>query len=204
MPRADAHTRVVGWLKVALPLVALAILATLFLLADRIDPDAALPYAEVDVKERAREPRMTAPSYAGTTSDGAALTLTAAEARTATEATQAAAEDLLLTLNTPDGAHTELRAVMAAVDTQARQILLSGGVEISTSSGYLMTTEGMRAKLDRSGLESTASVTATGPAGTITAEKVTLGQDARTPATYLLVFKGAVRLIYQPGGTPAP
>jgi lipopolysaccharide export system protein LptC len=49
MARADAHTRVVGWLKVALPLIALALLATLFLLADRIDPDDALPYAEVDV-----------------------------------------------------------------------------------------------------------------------------------------------------------
>ena len=59
---ADRHTQVVGWLKVALPLLALAVLATLFLLSDRIDPDAALPYAEVDVAERAREPRMTAPS----------------------------------------------------------------------------------------------------------------------------------------------
>lgn len=77
----DRHTQIVGWLKVTLPLMALAILATLFLLADRIDPEAALPYAEVDVEGLAREPRMTAPTYAGTTSDGAALTLSANEAR---------------------------------------------------------------------------------------------------------------------------
>ena len=38
MARADRHTRVVGWLKVALPLAALAILSTLFLVARRIDP----------------------------------------------------------------------------------------------------------------------------------------------------------------------
>ena len=77
MARADAHTRVVTWLKIALPLAALAILSTLFLLADKIDPEDALPYAEVDVEDLAREPRMTLPSYAGTTSDGAALSLTA-------------------------------------------------------------------------------------------------------------------------------
>ena len=41
MARADWHTRRVVWLKVALPLLALAILSTLFLLADRIDPDDA-------------------------------------------------------------------------------------------------------------------------------------------------------------------
>ena len=83
--RADRHTRVVGWLKVMLPLTALAILSTLFLVARRIDPEAALPYAEVDVEDLAREPRMTAPTYAGTTEDGASVTLTADEARPAAE-----------------------------------------------------------------------------------------------------------------------
>ncbi len=204
MARADAHSRVVAWLKVALPLVALAILATLFLLADRIDPDAALPYAEVDVEERARAPRMTAPTYAGTTSDGAALTLTAAEARPASEATKAVAQDLLLTLDTPDGGRTDLRAATAVINDQARQIVMTGGVEITTSTGYVLTTEGMRANLDRSGLESTANVKAAGPAGDIVADKVTLSQDNQTPGDYLLVFKGAVKLVYQPGGAPAP
>jgi lipopolysaccharide export system protein LptC len=204
MARADAHSRVVAWLKVSLPLAALAILATLFLLADRIDPDAALPYAEVDVEERARTPRMTSPTYAGTTSDGAALTLTAAEARPATDTTKAVAQDLLLTLDTPDGGKTDLRAVEAVIDNQTRQIILTGGVEVTTSTGYVLTTEGMRANLDRSGLESTASVKATGPAGEIVADKVTLRQDNQTPGAYLLVFKGAVKLVYQPGGSPAP
>lgn len=204
MARADTHSRVVAWLKVTLPLVALAILATLFLLADRIDPDAALPYAEVDVADRARAPRMTAPTYAGTTSDGAALTLQAAEARPASAETKALAQDLLLTLDTPDGGHTNLRAVTAVMNEQSRQIVLAGGVEVTTSTGYVLTTEGMRVNLDRSGLESTAVVKATGPAGEIVADKVTLRQDNQTPDAYVLVFKGAVKLVYQPGGSPAP
>jgi lipopolysaccharide export system protein LptC len=196
----DRHTRVVGWLKVALPLVALAILSTLFLFSDRIDPDAALPYAEVDVEDRAREPRMTAPTYAGTTSDGAALTLSAEEARPAAEGAPARAEGLRLDLATPDGAVTELRAGAAVMDEGRREIVLSEGVTVTTSSGYRLETAEVAARLDRSGLESRAPVTATGPVGELQAGGMQLGEDSRTPGAYLLVFNKGVRLVYRPGG----
>jgi lipopolysaccharide export system protein LptC len=200
MTRADTHTRVVGWLKVALPLMALAILSTLFLVARRIDPEDALPYAEVDVADLAREPRMTAPTYAGTTSDGAALTLSATEARPAAEGAPAMAAGLRLDLATPDGARTELLAATAAMDAGTREVILSGGVTVSTATGYRLQTAEIAARLDRTGLESRAPVTAKGPAGEIRAERMELGQDSRTPGTYVLVFKGSVRLVYQPGG----
>lgn len=200
MARVDAHTRVVGWLKVALPLAALAILSTLFMVADQIDPEDALPYAEVDVEDLAREPRMTAPTYAGTTSDGAALTLSAAEARPAAQGVAASADAMRLELITPDGGETELVAATAILDETARQMLLSGGVTVTTSTGYRLETAEVAAKLDRSGLESRTPVTATGPAGTIRADGMVLGQDNQTPGAYVLVFKGAVRLVYQPGG----
>jgi lipopolysaccharide export system protein LptC len=200
MARADTHTRVVAWLKVALPLSALAILSTLFLVARRIDPEAALPYAEVDVEDLAREPRMTAPTYAGTTSDGSALTLSADEARPSSEGVSAAAAGLKLALDTPDGARTELLAGSAVMSDETREVILSGGVTVTTSSGYRLETAEMAAKLDRTGLESRAPVEATGPAGDIRADGMVLSQDARTPGAYVLVFKGAVRLVYQPGG----
>lgn len=200
MARADRHTRVVGWLKVALPLIALVILSTLFLVARRIDPEAALPYAEVDVEDLAREPRMTAPTYAGTTADGAALTLSADEARPAADGSPAQAAGLRLDLATPDGGQTELLAVDARMDDTAKELVLSGGVIVTTSTGYRLETAEVAARLDRTGLESRAPVKATGPAGEITAEGMVLSQDNRTPGAYVLVFKGGVRLIYQPGG----
>ena len=200
MARVDRHTRLVGWLKVILPLTALAILSTLFLVARRIDPEAALPYAEVDVEDLAREPRMTAPTYAGTTEDGSALTLSASEARPAADGTPAKAAGLRLELATPDGGQTELLAAEAVMDDATRQVLMSGGVVLTTSSGYRLETAEVAAKLDRTGLESRTPVVATGPAGEIRAESMVLSQDNRTPGAYVLVFKGGVRLIYQPGG----
>lgn len=199
MAQADRHTRVVGWLKVALPLMALAILSTLFLVARRVDPEAALPYAEVDVEDLAREPRMTAPTYAGTTEDGASVTLSADEARPAADGAPAKAAALRLDLATPDGGRTELVAAQAQMDDTAQQLVLSGGVTVTTSTGYRLETAEIAAKLDRTGLESRSPVMATGPAGEISADGMVLRQDNRTPGSYVLVFKGGVRLIYQPG-----
>lgn len=196
----DRHTRVVGWLKVALPLLALAVLATLFLLSDQIDPEAALPYAEVDVVDRAREPRMTAPNYAGTTSDGASLTLTADEARPAAADTRAEAQGLVLELATPDGSLTELHARAVEIDQAGRQMILSGGVTIRTETGYRMETPQVLAMMDRSGLESRGDVTATGPVGDLWAGGMVLTRETGAPGAYVLVFNKGVRLVYRPGG----
>lgn len=197
---ADRHTRVVGWLKVALPLLALGILATLFLLSDQINPDEALPYAEVDVVDRAREPRMTAPTYAGTTTDGASLTLTADEARPATAESPANAQGVILELDTPDGSRTDLRARTAEIDRAAQQLVLSGGVTVTTQTGYRLDTPEVLARLDRSGLESRGAVTATGPVGDLEAGGMVLTQDLQSPGSYVLVFNQGVRLVYRPGG----
>lgn len=202
MPKIDRHSKIVGWLKVALPLTALALLSTLFLLADRIDPTAAIRYAEVDVEALARDPRMSAPTYAGITSDGAAITLTAKAARPASGERTAAAEDVTLRLEMPDGGSTDMTAAQAELDTGAGELRLSGGVEIATSSGYRVTTGALTAALDRSGAESLAPVSATGPAVTIDAASFTLRHETggETEPAYLLVFSGGVKLVYQPGG----
>lgn len=199
MPKSDRHSRIVGWLKVALPLAALALLSTLFLVADRIDPSAAIPYAEVDVEALARDPRMTAPSYAGKTSDGASITMTAEAARPASETRVAAAEKVNVALALPDGSSSDIRADHAELDTAAAQLRLEGGVTVSNSSGYVVKTEALEAALDRSGLKSLGKVSSTGPQVTLDAEAFTLERNAAGD-DYLLLFSGGVKLIYQPRG----
>ena len=105
----DGWSRAVGWLKVVLPLTALALLSTLFLVSKRIDPEAAIPYADVDVEARMKEPRITKPAYAGTTTDGSALVMQASEARPATTpGAPSTAADITARLTTPDGKRTGL------------------------------------------------------------------------------------------------
>ncbi|WP_103335227.1 LPS export ABC transporter periplasmic protein LptC [Pseudotabrizicola formosa] len=199
MMDADFHTRLIGWLKVILPLAALALLSTLFLVARTINPDDALPYAEVDVEDRLREPRMTAPTYAGLTSDGAALSVSADDARpVAADGSGASASALTGLLETPDGGTTRLVAGAGRLDPAARQVLLSGGVTVSSSSGWTVVGDRLTAAMDTTDIALPDPVTATGPAGVVTADTMRLTQDARHTGAYVLVFNGTVKLIYTP------
>ena len=45
------RTRIVRWLRVLLPLAALAILSTLFLFSRRPEEDSRIPYAQVDLEQ---------------------------------------------------------------------------------------------------------------------------------------------------------
>jgi lipopolysaccharide export system protein LptC len=204
MPRSDTHSRVVGWLKVVLPLLALVLLSTLFLLSDRIDPEDAIPYAEVDVEALALDPRMTAPIYAGITEDGTAITVTAKEARPSSDEEAADAVGIQARLEMPGGGSAEIDAAEARVDNAAGNLRLSGGVTLKSSAGYTVTTDALTARLDRSGAESTGAVQAEGPAGVLTAGKFSMqfeqGADQEAGRTYLLVFTDRVKLVYQPGG----
>ena len=189
-----------GWLKVVLPLAALVLLSTLFLLSDRIDPTDAIPYAKVDVQDLANDPRMSAPAYAGTTSDGAGLTFSAATVRPGSTDQGASATGVLALMQTPDGQKIDMSAASAALDQAGGKLDLAGGVTLETGSGYQVSTEGLTAKLDRTHIASTAPVAVKAPMGDLTADGFTLAQDPADPGAYLLVFNGSVRLLYHPGG----
>lgn len=195
----------VGWLKVTLPLVALALLSTLFLLSDRIDPSDAIPYAKVDVEDLANDPRMSAPEYAGTTSDGAGITLSASRLTPGSDQTGTSAAGVLAQLATPDGKKVNVTAAEALMDPSGNRVALSGGVTVKTEVGYSVTTDAMTADLIKTNLASTAPVQVEAPMGKLTADGFTLQQDQSDSKSYLLVFNGGVRLLYQPSGqSPAP
>lgn len=194
----NLHSRLVIWLKVLLPLAALAILSTLFLVSRNIDPSDAIPYAEVDIEDRIREPRMTAPDYSGLTADGAKLTVTADEARPdADKTTGGTAQTPHIVLETPDGVTTVIVAKLGRIDNVARLLRLNDAVRITSTSGYVATTEALTAALDHTEIISPGAITATGPLGVITAGQMTLTEDATTPGSYVVVFKDHVKLVYQ-------
>ena len=193
----DRHSRLVYWLKILLPLAAIIILSTLFLISHTIRPEDAIPYAEVDIATLIAEPRLTDPVFAGMTTDGAALSLQATEARLGTAGGPMAGVILNLTglLETPDGAKTSLTAQQAELDQTARIAVLSGGVRITNSTGYQIDSQQVRVALDQTSIDSPGTVTAAGPVGTITAGSLHLGLSG---SDYVMLFKGGVTLVYLP------
>lgn len=195
----DGWSRLVAWLKVLLPLAALALLSTLFLVSNRINPEDAIPYADVDVEARLKEPRMTAPTYAGTTADGAALEVSAAETRPAVEGTRGqTATDVAARLSTPDGVVTELAADGAVMAPDGAEVTFAGNVRVTNSGGYSVQTETLVAQLGETGLRATTPVKAVGPVGQITADGMELSPKEGGAGGYLLVFNGSVKLVYRP------
>ncbi|RHZ99847.1 hypothetical protein D1122_07120 [Cereibacter sphaeroides] len=195
----NLHSRLVSWLKVVLPLAALAILSTLFLVARTINPDDAIPYADVDVADRVREPRITAPTWAGITSDGAALSIEAAAARPGqAPGEEGRAAALRARIDTPDGASATMAAETGALDSDARLLRLGGGVEVTTSTGYHLTTEAVTADLDATDVRSDSALDATGPLGRIEAGSMRLTEDPEAAGSYVLTFGNRVKLIYDP------
>jgi lipopolysaccharide export system protein LptC len=193
----NIHSRLVFWLKILLPLAALAILSTLFLISRRIDTDGALPYAHVDVKELARDQRLTQPEYTGVTSDGTAFSLRAGVARPLADA-GGEAQDVTATFETKDGLVLGLGADSAQVDTGTGLVSLAGNVILSTSTGYRMNAQVLTAALKATEVKSDGAVTASAPFGELDAGGMLLSQDPASADGYVLVFNRGVKLLYLP------
>ena len=194
------HSRLVFWLKILLPLAALALLATLFLFGRNVRPEDAIPYADTDIADRVKEPRLTGAAFAGMTKDGAALTIKAADARpgVAGSSNAGSATDLSALIQMPGGSSATLQAGAGRMDQAAKQAILTGGVTLTSSNGYTVKTEGVSVALDQTDVTSLGPVSGAGPAGTITAQGMHLGREPS--GGYLLDFTGGVTLVYTPTG----
>lgn len=200
----NAYSRLVAGLKVLLPLAALGVLATLFLFQRHIDPSRAIPFATVDVEALARDAAIGAPTYAGVTEDGTAVTLTAVTARPdPADPRRLTAQGIVAVLESTDGARTDVTAAAGRIDGPGNILELTGGVEIATSTGYRLRTERLAAALDRTHIRSETSVLAEGPPGRIAAGGMELTENPDMPG-YQLVFTGGVKLLYDPRAAPPP
>lgn len=191
-----SHTRLVFWLKVTLPIVALMILSSLFLFARHIDFENALPYADVDVNALARDPHLSAPEFTGTTTDGAAVRVAASVVRPdPADKGRASAEKVTALYEAKNGNRLALEAQAARFDNAAALLTLTGGVHAATKDGYQFTSEAMQASLSETKVTSDVAVTVKAPFGTINAGAMQLTAPG---GQYQLVFKQGVRLLYSP------
>ncbi len=203
--RDVTYSRLIAWLKILLPLAALVILSTVFLLSRERAPDGDVPLGDAGLSTRAMEERVTHPFYAGTTESGASLTVSAASARPDPAQEGAAlAEGLEARLRLTDGSRVTITARGGAVDAEAGRAALTGGVVLRSSAGYRVETETLRAALNRVEITSDGSVTATAPMGRLEAGRMRLVEGEGTENARMLFTRG-VRLLYDPanqGGSP--
>ncbi|MDD9923439.1 MAG: hypothetical protein OXQ92_14375 [Boseongicola sp.] len=192
------YSRFVFWLKVLLPLAALALLSTLFLIAETLDPEKAIPYAEVDVERILSEQGITRPRFGGVTADGASVTVAASSVRPVEgNNTRLLGSDLEGHVELPSGTRIDVESPEGLVDGTESEARLMGGAKLTTSQGYQIETAQIRMAIGAVAVTSEGPLTGQGPLGEIEAGNVTLEQN-QADGGYLLVFNEGVRLIYRP------
>lgn len=193
--QVDRYSKVVGWLKVLLPLMALALLSTLFLLSRVIDPKTVIPFADKEIQDRLRDQQVTGPIYYAVTADGDEISFAAEKVTTPDGETGGnEAEDVEVVIKLVSGADIVLNAQRGLFDIAANSTLLQGNVVIKTSTGYRIKSDLLIAQMSVLGVSSPGPVAADGPVGTLDAGAMTL--KAGKPSH--LVFTNGVKLIYRP------
>lgn len=199
MPVHDSfYSRLVGGLKIVLPLAALVLLSTLFLFSRDRDPSNAIPYSRVDLRERIKEGVVNRPHFSGASRNGDLITFVAENAKPdPDDNTKSMAQDLSAQIDLTSGTRITFAAQSALLDTSTGQAHLSGGVEVTSSTGYNVQTEILHTSLENIAAESAGPVTGYGPGGQIDAGKMILTSDSETGDAHLL-FTNRVKLVYQP------
>lgn len=186
----------VQWAKVVFPLAALGLLSTLFLFSRTIDPSDAIPFAEIDVEQIARDQQMSAPRFSGATKNGSAITVDAQSAMPDLQyPRRITVRKVVARIETESGTSYGITAEAAYYDGETDILELEGDVRLSTSTGYRVRTDAMTTDLETNSVTTDTKVVGRGPAGELEAGSMALttGGD-----TQVLVFKNGVKLIYQP------
>lgn len=191
----NPYSRFVQFAKIALPLLALVLLSTLFLFSRSVDIEDAIPIFE-GAEEIAREQSLASPKFSGVTSDGSTISVTAESAKPdLTNPRLMSAKNVQADIVTTTGNEITVLANSADYDGTADTLDLMGEVRINTSTGYQLNTDMLAADMAEMGLVSPGPVTGFGPTGDIEAGQMELSGPS---GSQVLVFKGGVKLIYQP------
>ncbi|WP_415922365.1 LPS export ABC transporter periplasmic protein LptC [Tateyamaria sp. SN6-1] len=192
----DRYSRIVAWLKVLLPLAALALLSTLFLLSRNTDPVAAVPFADDELLDRVRDEQITGPFFSGTTTDGDRVSVAAGTMRTGL-GKASEVEDLSAQIDMQSGTRIILFSDAGQFDMTNAQSNLTGNVVVTTSTGFKMTTDSLLADFDAMQVDAPQPVAATSPFGTLNAGQMRMERRGADENAHL-IFTDGVKLIYDP------
>jgi len=193
------HSWLVAWMKIVLPLAALGLLSTLFLISERFDPAETTPPAALKLAQRARDEGATDVTLAGVTRDGHEVILqTARFVPSATDTRRLNAENLQAHLRLRKGTRVEVAARAGELDQRQNTARLSGNVTFDTSTGYSMKSDRLDMRLDLLHVVSPGPVSGTAPGGNLSAGRMVLSGNKQSPHDVHLLFTNGVKLIYQP------
>jgi lipopolysaccharide export system protein LptC len=195
------HSRVVAILKVALPLVALGLLAGLFLGApgDRPEAERGLVFAPGDVEALGSGLVIRNPTFTGITAGDDRYRFSAG----LVEPDAAPPERVAITTLTGEvdlaaGPTVSVSAATGDLHVPTQRLDLTGMVDLATSDGYRIRAEKVTLDLRAGTLIAGDAVETTGPLGRIDSGSLHVAPATAAGEPRRFSFSDGVRLVYDP------
>lgn len=193
------HSRVVAVLKVGLPLVAVGLLASLFLIQNDDRLGGNVVFSPGDVEALGSGLRIDNPTFTGTTRSEDSFRFTAALVEPdAAPPQRARITTLAGTLHLHNGPEVTVSAERGDLDIPTQRLDLSGQVVITTSDGYRMVTDKATIDLRAGAFVAGDEVATTGPLGEITSGSLHVAPATEIGEARRFSFSDGVRLVYDP------
>ncbi|MFQ5439185.1 MAG: hypothetical protein ACE5DK_10210 [Paracoccaceae bacterium] len=199
----NAYSRFVAWTKIILPLMALAILSSLFLFSKSRNVADGISLLGSDYTDYTQKERVTGARFAGMTSKGIAIVLSADEASPrGSDGVFFDANIMRARVELKDGIKISIDAAHGEMNSVEKMATLDGGITLRTTDGYVARTSGLRFALSVLDIQSLGPVVADGPLGHVEAGYVAITTPENPPNPdkpgYVIVFKDGVKLVYTP------
>ncbi len=193
----DGHSRMVQFLKVVLPLVAIGMLSTVFLLSRSIETNVSVPFSQQDIDERLADQVVTQPDYRGTTRKGEDVQIEAIRATQGTEGEAPTAAEFRGRLGLLSGGVITLDSNSGMIRPDENTATFVGDVVITTTDGIVVTTDLLNTALDEIRGDTPGQVDGTGIIGDFTAGRMTFGTEKKDGPVHI-IFTDGVKLVYEP------
>ncbi|MES0826713.1 LPS export ABC transporter periplasmic protein LptC [Ruegeria sp. SCP11] len=193
----DGHSRRVQFLKVLLPLVAILMLSTVFLLSRSIETNVSVPFSQKDIDERLTEQVVTQPKYQGTTRKGEEVRIEAVRATQGTEASVPTAAEFQGRLGLSNGGVITLDSNSGMIRPDKNTATFVGDVVITSTDGTEITTDLLNTALDEIRGDAPGQVNGTGIIGNFSAGGMTFGTEKKDGPVHI-IFTDGVKLVYEP------
>ncbi|WP_193143089.1 MULTISPECIES: LPS export ABC transporter periplasmic protein LptC [unclassified Meridianimarinicoccus] len=198
-PHGNTYSRLVVAGKILLPLGAIGLMSTMFLLARTPPEGEALRYADDSVSELAEQQRLGAPIHASVTEDGAEVKITAKALLPDEDLPRVThGTDLFAELLTQDAQTYEITSRTGVMDDINMVSHLTEDVLILTSDGYRIRTDALELRSDLTYMRTLTPISADGPLGTLDAGQMEVFTDPEDDTRTRMLFTGGVRLVYIP------
>ncbi|MFS4436795.1 hypothetical protein ACMA5I_01140 [Paracoccaceae bacterium GXU_MW_L88] len=199
------HSKLVAMAKRILPLIALGLLATLFLMRGERELENELTFSDEEVEAAGDGIAITGPSISGESQDGVLFDFRASEVRPGgtsdvsqtgmSSGDSATVSNFIGTLDQPGGQGLRMEAIAAELAEGGTIVRLPQSVNISTTDGFDLNADTAIANANEGSVSLSGTVEAAGPMGRIRADNAEIKHDG---TSMTVTFRDRVRLVYDP------